>query len=82
MIETLINWALIAAQCFFAFCAVGTFVMFTTGRDYRNLLAATTFGVALAASYRMHAWWPLMAGFALLWIFRLMGLEPGGSTAR
>jgi len=34
------------------------------------------YGVSAAlALWKMH-WWPLAAGFALVWIMRMLGLEP------
>lgn len=39
-------------------------------------LMAIVYGASAAlALWKMH-WWPLAAGFALVWIMRLMGMEP------
>ncbi len=39
-------------------------------------LMAIVYGASAAlALWKMH-WWPLAAGFALVWIMRLLGMEP------
>jgi glucose dehydrogenase len=40
------------------------------------LLMSIVYGAsAVLALWKIH-WWPLTAGFALVWIMRLLGLEP------
>jgi glucose dehydrogenase len=40
------------------------------------LLMSLIYGVSAAlALWKMH-WWPLAAGFALVWVMRLLGMEP------
>jgi len=40
------------------------------------LLMSIIYGVsALLALWKVH-WWPLAAGFALVWLMRLLGMEP------
>ena len=40
------------------------------------LLMSVVYGVsALLALWKVH-WWPLAAGFALVWLMRLLGMEP------
>lgn len=40
------------------------------------LLMSLIYGAAaVLALWKMH-WWPLAAGFALVWIMRLLGMEP------
>lgn len=41
------------------------------------VLMATTYGSAAALALIFMEWWPLLAGFALAWVLRLMGLDPG-----
>lgn len=40
------------------------------------VLMATTYASAAALAILIVEWWPLLAGFALAWILRLMGLDP------
>jgi hypothetical protein len=40
------------------------------------LLMSIIYGISAAlALWKMH-WWPLAAGFALVWVMRLLGMEP------
>jgi hypothetical protein len=40
------------------------------------LLMSIIYGISAAlALWKMH-WWPLTAGFALVWVMRLLGMEP------
>lgn len=40
------------------------------------LLMSIVYGTSAAlALWKMH-WWPLAAGFALVWLMRLLGMEP------
>jgi hypothetical protein len=63
-------------QILFGVAAVAIFVEFNHGRNLRNLLASITFGASAVVSFYLAAWWPLFVGFALLWIYKLMGLDP------
>lgn len=39
-------------------------------------LMSVVYGVSAAlALWKVH-WWPLAAGFALVWVMRLLGMEP------
>ena len=40
------------------------------------VLMATTYGSAAALAILIVEWWPLVTGFALAWVLRLMGLDP------
>ncbi|MBI4206382.1 MAG: hypothetical protein HY527_15280 [Betaproteobacteria bacterium] len=40
------------------------------------VLISTTYGSAAVLALMLMEWWPLVAGFALAWVLRLMGLEP------
>lgn len=40
------------------------------------VLIATTYGSAAALALVFMEGWPLLAGFALAWVLRLMGLDP------
>jgi hypothetical protein len=75
-------WALFIVQILFFVAAVGIFAEFRHGFDLRNLLGAAVFLVAAIASYSLTAWWPLIVGFALLCIFKRMGLDPGDDHRR
>ncbi|MBM3358767.1 MAG: hypothetical protein FJY54_13720 [Betaproteobacteria bacterium] len=40
------------------------------------LMGITYGGSAVLAILLMH-WWPLVVGFVLVWVLRMLGLEPG-----
>ena len=40
------------------------------------VLIASTYGSAAILAIMFMEWWPLLAGFALAWTLRLMGLDP------
>ena len=41
------------------------------------LVMATTYAVSGGLALLIPHWWPLAAGFALVWAFKLLGLDPG-----
>jgi len=40
------------------------------------VLMAATYGAAGMLALVYMTWWPLLVGFVLVWLLRLMGLEP------
>lgn len=40
------------------------------------LLMAVAYGASAGLAIFIMHWWPLLAGFALVWILRLVGLDP------
>jgi hypothetical protein len=41
------------------------------------VLLASTYGTASVLSVMFMHWWPLVAGFVLAWLLRMMGMDPG-----
>lgn len=41
------------------------------------VLMSSTYGSAAVLALMLMEWWPLAAGFALAWLLRLIGLDPG-----
>lgn len=39
-----------------------------------------TYGSSAGLALLLMHWWPLVAGFVLAWVLRLLGLEPGPNT--
>jgi hypothetical protein len=44
------------------------------------LLMGITYGGSAALALWLMHWWPLTAGFALVWAMRMLGLESGSGT--
>ena len=45
-------------------------------RHYGLFVMGFTYGVAAALALMLMHWWPLVAGFVLVWILKLIGLNP------
>lgn len=60
------------------FASMGGALFFAYARSKHAgllLLGATYFAAALAAIV-LSEWWPLVAGFGIAWVMRMMGVEP------
>ena len=62
-----ISFVLMALALMFAYHRTGHYGLFLMGITY-----AASAGLAVVL---MH-WWPLVAGFILVWVLRLLGLDP------
>ena len=72
----LLFWVLYLVQCLFFFGGLVLLYGWWRHRDLGRLLASITLIVASVASSTLFAWWPLAVGFAMLWVYRLLGLDP------
>ncbi len=61
----------------FVFMGAALLVTYYHKRHYGLLLMGMTYVIAAVAAVALVHWWPLVAGFALAWGLRLMGLDPG-----
>jgi hypothetical protein len=60
----------------FVFWGLALGFAYSRTRHYGLLLLSATFiASAVLAVILMH-WWPLVAGFAIAWVLRAMGLDP------
>ena len=60
----------------FIFMAVALMITYRRKRHSGMFLLAVTYAVsAILAVVLMH-WWPLVAGFVLVWVLRFLGLDP------
>ena len=60
----------------FVFMAAALLLTYRRTGHYGVLLLAITYGISAGLAVVLMHWWPLMAGFALVWILRLLGLDP------
>jgi hypothetical protein len=61
----------------FVFMGVALFMVYRKTRHYGVFLMGTTYFVAALIAVLLKHWWPLIAGFVLVWVLKLMGLDPG-----
>ena len=45
-------------------------------RHFGLLMMATTYASSGVLAFALPHWWPLVVGFVLVWLLRLIGLEP------
>lgn len=60
----------------FIFMAVALMVTYRRTRHYGVFLLAVTYAVAAVLAVVLTHWWPLVAGFVLVWVLRFLGLDP------
>jgi len=60
----------------FVFMAVALVLTYKRTGHYGVLLLAITYGAAAGMALVLTHWWPLVAGFVLVWVLRLLGLDP------
>jgi hypothetical protein len=61
----------------FLLLALGMLLGYYRTRHPGLVLMASCYGTASVLSVMLMHWWPLVAGFVLAWILRMMGLDPG-----
>ncbi len=62
------SFIIMTLALFFAYRRTGHYGMFLMG---------LTYGAAAGLAITLTHWWPLVAGFVLAWILKLIGLDPG-----
>jgi len=60
----------------FIFMAAALMVTYRRTRHYGVFLLALAYAAAAILAVVLSHWWPLVAGFALVWVLRLLGLDP------
>ena len=60
----------------FVFLAVALLLTYKRTKHYGVLLLAIAYGAAAVLAVVLTHWWPLVAGFVLVWLLRLFGLDP------
>jgi hypothetical protein len=62
---------------FFAFMAVVLLFTYFHTRDASVFVIGATYGVSAGLTVALTHWWPLITGFTLIWILRLLWLDMG-----
>ena len=60
----------------FIFMALALMITYKRTRHYGVFLLGLTYGAAAVVAIVLTHWWPLVAGFVLVWMMRLAGLDP------
>ena len=60
----------------FIFMALALLITYRRTRHYGVFLLGLTYAVSAVLAVVLMHWWPLAAGFALVWVLRLLGLDP------
>ena len=60
----------------FIFMAAALMITYRRTRHHGVLLLGLTYAAAAILAVVLKHWWPLVAGFALVWVLRLLGLDP------
>ncbi|MEO7729180.1 MAG: hypothetical protein ABIS45_18165 [Burkholderiales bacterium] len=60
----------------FVFMAVALMLTYKRTRHYGVFLLGLTYAISAALAVFLTHWWPLVAGFVLVWVLRFLGLDP------
>lgn len=60
----------------FVFMAVALMLTYKRTRHYGVFLLGLTYAASAVLVVVLTHWWPLVAGFALVWVLRFLGLDP------
>ena len=60
----------------FIFMALALMFTYQRTKHYGVFLLGLTYGAAAGLAIALTHWWPLVAGFVLVWVLRLLGLDP------
>jgi hypothetical protein len=52
------------------------------GRNFGLFIIGVTYGTSGVLAIALPHWWPIVAGFVLVWLLKLLGLEPSHEPAR
>ncbi len=64
----------------FVLMALALLFTYQRTKQYGLFVMALTYGAAAALALVLMHWWPLVAGFAVVWILKLLGFEPRNSA--
>lgn len=60
----------------FIFMAVALMITYQRTKHYGVFLMGLAYGASAGLAIVLTHWWPLVAGFVLVWVLRLLGLDP------
>ena len=69
-------WVVYSFALMFVSWGLALFFAYSRSKHHGLLLLGMTFAAAGIAAAAMTEWWPLLAGFAMAWVLRAMGMDP------
>ena len=60
----------------FILLAAGMFFAYYRTRHFGLFIMGTTYAASGLLALALPHWWPLVTGFVLVWVLRMLGLEP------
>jgi len=60
---------------FFVFLSLAMLYVFYREQHFGTFLMAITYGLSGLLAISLPHWWPLIVGFVMVWLLRLMGME-------
>lgn len=60
----------------FIFMGAALFLTYRRTKHYGVFVMGLTYGASAVLAVMLMHWWPLVAGFVLVWMLRLLGLDP------
>lgn len=60
----------------FIFMAVALMITYQRTKHYGVFVLGLAYGASAVLAILITHWWPLVAGFVLVWVLRLLGLDP------
>ncbi len=71
-----VGWVVYSFAALFVSMGLAIFFAFSRSKHYGLLLLGCTYVSAAIAAVVLTHWWPLVAGFAITWVLRAMGMDP------
>ncbi len=65
----------------FLVLAAGMFFAYYRTRHFGLFIMAMTYAASGLLAFTLPHWWPLVTGFVLAWMLRMLGLEPAHEPA-
>jgi hypothetical protein len=76
------NYVIYAFAALFLVMFAAMMFAFYRERHFGIFIMGVTYGASALVAISIPHWWPLVMGFALAWLLRLMGLEPSVERER
>ncbi len=69
-------WLVYSFALMYGCWGLALFFAYTRSKHHGLLLLGMTFASAGVLAVMLTHWWPLLAGFAITWVLRAMGMDP------